>query len=218
MERTADDQGLVGLQAEAGDEPGRPQHPEGIVGERDLGIEGRPEAAGGQVGQSVVGVDDLQVGPQPEGHGVDGEVPARQVHLDGVAEDDVGLARIGSVGLGPVGGDLDRPPAFRTPTVPQRLPCSQTASAQPPRSSRSRRDGVGGEVDVGVDRRLVEAEDVAHRAADHIETVTGVVEERGQVGGGVDQGLGSRGDHRAEGSAHRATPGGSPTLGGGWRR
>ena len=63
--------------------------------------------------------------------------------------------------------------------------------------------GLGGEIDVGVDRRVVAAKDVADRPAHHIETVAGVGEERGEVGSGVDQGLCARRDHRAEGSAHR---------------
>ena len=72
------DQLRVGRQAETGDEPGRPQHPQRVVGEGDLGVERGPQPPGGQVGEAVERVDELHLG-QAQGHGVDGEVPAGEV-------------------------------------------------------------------------------------------------------------------------------------------
>ncbi len=59
------DEGVVRLESQPGDEPGGAQHPERVVGERDLGIERGAEPTAGQIGQAVVGVDDLEVGAQP---------------------------------------------------------------------------------------------------------------------------------------------------------
>ena len=126
----------VGLEREAGGEPGGAQHAQRVVAERDLGVERRAQAAGRQVAEPVEGVDQLHVG-QPQRQGVDGEVAAGQVDVDVVAEGHLGLARVGHVDLGPVGRDLvDAASPLRQPMVPKRAPWVQTSSAQP-RTSRS---------------------------------------------------------------------------------
>ena len=134
----------TGSRPKPGDEARRAQHPQRVVAERDLGRQRRAQPAGGEVGQPVEGVDELEVG-EAQRHGVDGEVAPRQVDLDGVAERHLGLARVGRVDLGPVGGDLEGPgrPCV-SPTVPKRLPWSHTASAQPftSRSTSSGRASV----------------------------------------------------------------------------
>ena len=61
---------------------------------------------GGQVGQAVVRVDELQRG-QPQRHRVDGEVAAHQVVLQVVAERHLGLAGRPVVGVRAVGRHLD---------------------------------------------------------------------------------------------------------------
>ena len=147
------DQLRVRLQVEPGDEAGRPQHPQRVVGEGDLGVERRAQPAGGQVGQPVERVDELQLG-QAEGHGVDGEVPAGQVGLDPVAEGHLGLAGVGSVGLGPVGGDLVdlAAPAAADGAEPLALGPDGVGPAGDDRLDVVG-PGVGGEVEVAARRR-----------------------------------------------------------------
>ncbi len=121
--------------------------------------------------------------------------------------DHLGLARIRPVGLGPVRRDLDglSPLADTDGSPPFAL---QPDGVGPPGHDLLRlvRHGVGGEIDVGVERGLVAAEDVAYRTTHHVQVAAGVLEARGEVGGGIDQGLYARGNHRAEGSAHRGRP------------
>ena len=199
------DQSLVGLEAEPGREPGRPQHAQGVVGKGDLRIQRRPQPPGGQVGQAAEGVDQLEVG-KTQGHGVDGEVPADEVVLDAVAEGHLGLAGVGVVGLGPVGGDLVLlvPPLAGDGAEPLAL--------GPHRIGPARHHGldlvgpgVGGEVQVGIVGHTgggVAGDDgVTHRAAHQIEGPVRPLEPLRQVGRGVDQGPESLGEHAAEGSA-----------------
>ena len=61
-----------------------------------------------QIAAAVERVDQLGLGKR-ERHGVDGEVAPREVRLDRVRVDDVRLARIGSVRLGAMCRDLERP-------------------------------------------------------------------------------------------------------------
>ena len=139
----------VGHEVVAGDEPGRPQHPQRIVAEALGGRQRRAQALGREVGGAVEGIDELQVG-QRQRHGVDREVATRQVDGHVVGEDHVGLAGVRGVGLGPVGGDLvgrvtplgaDRAEllALGPPVIGPAL--EQLLDLVGP--------GVGGEVDVG---------------------------------------------------------------------
>ena len=100
------DQRRVGRQVVAGDEAGRPQHPQRVVGEGHLGGERRAQPAGGQVGRA-----------RRTGRSAPARAGARAMALTvksrrdrsasmAVGELDVGLAGVGVVGLGPVGGDL----------------------------------------------------------------------------------------------------------------
>jgi hypothetical protein len=141
----------VGLEREARHEAGGAQHAQRVVPEGDLGVERRAQATRGQIAQPVEGVDQLHVG-QAQRQRVDGEVPPRQVQLDVVAERHLGLARVGHVDLGPVGGDLeDLPVAPAAPMVPKRAPWVHTSSAQPrTRSLDLVGPGVGGEVEVRI--------------------------------------------------------------------
>ena len=123
----------VGLEAVAGDEAGRPQHAQRVVGERLLGRQRRAQAPGGQVGRR------RRTGRSARGSAAGARAMALTVKSrrdrsasTSSANDDVGLARVGRVGLGPVGGDLeDRGRPSRTPMVPKRSPWVHTASAQP---------------------------------------------------------------------------------------
>ena len=115
----------VGVRSEAvaGDEPGGAQHAQRVVRERHLRLERRAQHSRRQIGHPAVRIDQLDVG-QPQRHGVDGEVPPGQVLGDVVGVDDVRLARILAVGLGPVGGDLEDRVAQRAPIVPKACPGS----------------------------------------------------------------------------------------------
>ena len=85
------DQLGLGHEAVAGDEPGRPHHAQRVVGEGLLRGQRGPQPPGGEVVDPVEGIDQLEV-REGQGHGVDGEVAPGQVGLDGVGEDDLGLA------------------------------------------------------------------------------------------------------------------------------
>ena len=98
----------IGLEAEASGEAGGPQHPERVVVEGDPRVERRAQAPADQVGQAAVGVQQLHAG-QLERHGVDREVPPREVDRDVVAEADLGLPGVRVVVLGPVRRDLVGP-------------------------------------------------------------------------------------------------------------
>ena len=96
----------VRVEAELGGEPGRPHHPQRVVGERVLGRPGGADAPGEEVVEALVGVDEGLLG-QADGHRPDREVAADEVVVEAVAEPDDGFARFGLVRLGSVGGDLD---------------------------------------------------------------------------------------------------------------
>ena len=143
-------------ETELGDEPGRPQHAQRVVGERLLGRGRGVERAGGQRGEPAVGVDEPPVAPylatrELDRHRVDGEVAADQVVVDRLAEGDDRVAAHAVVGVGPERRDLDgravpagadRPEG--DPRVPHRLgPALQHGEHR----GRMR---VGGEVEVGL--------------------------------------------------------------------
>ena len=144
------DQLRRGLEVELGDEPGRPEHAQRVVGEGHLGVQRRAQPVGGQVAEPVEGVDQLQLG-KPQGHGVDGEVAAGQILLDRVPEHHLGLAGVGLVGLGPVGGDLVLLAA--TQEADGAEPLALGPHRVGPAGHRPLdvvRSGVGGEVEVAV--------------------------------------------------------------------
>ncbi len=189
-----------GLEPEAGQKARRAQHPQRVVAEGDLGGERRAQAARREVGEPVVGVHQLEVG-EPQGHGVDGEVTARQVHLDGVAERHLGLARFGPVDLGAMRRDLKALPLVAEPDRPEALPLQPHRIGPPPHEALDLvGSGVGREVEILLAvTRIGPGEGVAHRSAHDVEAATGFVEATRQLGGGLDQGLETLGDHRRRG-------------------
>ena len=82
------------LELVAGDETRRPQHSQRIVGEAHLRPEWRAQHPGREVDRPTERVDELGHRParQFQRHGVDREVPPREIGLDGVGELDVRLA------------------------------------------------------------------------------------------------------------------------------
>ena len=139
-----------------------------------------------QVGDAVEGVDQLQVG-QREGHGVDGEVPAGQVGLDGVGEHHIRLAARRLVGVGAMGGDL------HAPVAPAQADRAEPLALGPHRIGPAGHDpldlvrpGIGREIQVG--RRTEPPEHgVAHDAPDQVETVPAGREQRSQLARLLDQ-------------------------------
>src|ERR1019366_7168275 len=143
---------------------------------------------------------------QPEGHGVDGKIAPGQVVLDAVTEGHLGLARVRVVGLGPVGGDLvllvpaqagDRPEPLAL--GPDGIgPATQGVhDVVRPRVSRE----VEVVAEFGGQCAAVSHDGVTHRTPHQVEGVAGRPEAVRKVGGGVDQGPESLGEHAAEGSA-----------------
>ena len=211
----------VGFEIQPGDETGGPEHSERVVGEGHLRVERSPESPGRQVDQAIEGIDELQV-RETERHGVDGEIPSRQVVLDAMAEHHVGLPGVGMVGLRPVGGDLVALAASETPDGAEPLPLGPYRVSP---SSHHRFDvvraGVSGEVEVVLVRlaglRLAGHDGIANRPTHQIERVAGLVEPLSQAGGRLDQRLESLGEHAAEGSAAgvgclRGDPGTWPSV------
>ena len=128
------------------------------------------------------GIHELQ-GGQPQGHGVDGEVPAQQVVRQGVAERHHGLAGIGIVRLGAVRGDFDLEAGLAHPDGAEGAP-DLPVVVRPllDEGDRLVRGGVGGEVQV---RGRPAQEQVAHGPA-----------HQGQFVAGVDKALPELQDHR----------------------
>ena len=194
------DERVVGYEAVAGDEPGGPQHPQRIVGERDLRRQWRPEDPGGQVGHASVGIDQLRRltgrARDAERHGVDREVAAGEVGLHLVGEGHVGLARVGRVGLGAVGGDLEHRAVLLQPDGAE-AGSLVPDGVGPPGDERGGLlgPGVGGEVDVG--REGPTEHRVAHDPAHQVEAVAGRVEALRQRAHLVeDRGAGAPGSPR----------------------
>ena len=117
--------GGIEAEAELGDEPGRPQQAEGILLKALVGVADGAEDRQVEIGLTAEGVDQL-AGAGIGRHGVDGEVAAGEIVLQGAAELDRRLAAGVGVMLRPVGGDLDEDPigfAPKTrPTVPNCCP------------------------------------------------------------------------------------------------
>src|ERR687892_132735 len=88
------------------DEPGRPEHPKRIVGEGDLRLQWRAEDLVAEIVEAPKRGDELLVG-KAERHGIDREVPTRQVGLDLLGESHVRMARILPVHLLPKGRNLE---------------------------------------------------------------------------------------------------------------
>ena len=88
------DERRVRFELVPGDETRRPQHPQRIVGEADLGPERRAQYPCREVRGSAERIDELghRRAGELERHGVDREVPPRQIGLDVVGEHDVRLA------------------------------------------------------------------------------------------------------------------------------
>ena len=195
----------VGHELVAGDEPGGPHHPKGIVGEGLLRRQRGPQSPVVQIGCAVERVDELRFG-QGERHGVDGEVAPGQVGLDTIGVPHHRLAGVGAVHLGPVGGDLEAPVA--APGADRAEPLALGPGRVGP-SGENRlgvvRPGVGGEVDVGP----VEVEpeqQVSHDPADEVETVAGRGEPLGQRPRLVQDGPKPLGDHRCGGYGSAVSP------------
>ena len=198
---------LVGDQLEAREEPRGAQHPQRVVAEGDLGVEGGGEPVLGEVRHAPERVDEPQ-GRQVQRHGVDREVAARQVHLDVVAEGDRGLARVGSVDLGAVGGDLEGPPRDAEPDGAEGAALLPDLVGDPPDEPH---DLVGARVGraVEVDRVEVDVADerVADRAAHEVEAAVRAIEDLGERRGGLEQRPQARRDtrrgHFGEGTSPR---------------
>ena len=151
-------------------EPGRPHHPQWVVGEGFLGRGGRAQPAGRQIGEPAVQVDELQR-RQPQRHGVDGEVAPHEVGGERVAEGHHRLAGRAVVHIEAIGRDLDQRVALAQPDraeVAADLPV-RVGPAPDHREGVIRR-GVGREVEVGCG---ASEKGVAHRAADEGEFVAG---------------------------------------------
>ena len=121
-------------------EPGRPDHPQGILAEPRVRVADRPEDAQGEVGPTVVRIHEPGriAGSSAPGHRVDGQVAPSQVLVDRVAElDPVRSPEVGVVVVASEGRDLERlaPVADRRP--------SRTGSRRP-RRGRPRRSAPGG--------------------------------------------------------------------------
>ena len=211
LDHCGDERG-IGFEVELRDEARRTEHPQRVVEERDLGCERGAQATRRQVDRPAEGVDQHRVG-QAQRHRVHGEVTPREVGLDVVGVDDLGLAALGPVDLGAERGDLEHRVVLAAPDRAEAL--SLEPDRIGPRSYETFDDvgpGVGGDVDVGnlaVAQRAVE-ERVAHAPADQVALVAGVgeqarellhrrrrVEQRGQAGREQGHRLHSRPHRRA---------------------
>ena len=151
----------VGLELERRGEPRRAQHPQRVVEERHLDRERRAQPAGGEVGETVERVDEVEL-RERERHRVDGEVAPREVGLDVVAEDDLGLAAVGVVHLGAERRDLE------AQAVALRADGAEAPALEPQvlgPAVEQRLDGVGTGVGREVDVVLAEARDPRSRRA-----------------------------------------------------
>ena len=98
---------LVGdLHLQLRDEPGRPQHPQRVVGEGLLGRRRGAQHAAGEVGQPAERVGERAVAGHRQRHRVHGEVAPDQVVDQRCPEGDLGIARHPVVAVGPEGRDL----------------------------------------------------------------------------------------------------------------
>ena len=168
----------IGLEPERGDEARRPQHAQGIVNERHLGLERSAKAARDEVAGAVERVDELRL-RKPERHRVDREVAPRQVGFDVVGVLDLGLAALGAVHVGSEGRDLDPGAVLLAADGPEALPLEPHAVGPVTHEPLDLvGPGVGGEVDVLVGE--VE-QGVPDAAADEVGLVAGRDEPPGQL-------------------------------------
>ena len=142
---------FIGLQGKAGYEAGCTKHPQWIVTKAHGGIQRRAQTFGGQIADSVEGVDEGHV-RQGQGHGVDGEIAPGQIRGDVLAELHIRFAGILGIRLGAMGGDLHQ-------SLSQLHADGAKALALGPHRSRTQwlddgqdlfRGGISGEVDVDV--------------------------------------------------------------------
>ena len=172
--------GRVQGEAQLGDEAHRTHHPQGVVVEGLLRSHGGAQHTGGQIGQTVEGIHQVQRG-DPHGHRVDGEVAAGEVTDQGVAEGHLGLAAGGVVGLRAVGGDLHLH-AVSHPAQGAELPAHVPDRAVAGPRAKDRlgvvRSGGGGEVQVGAGAAQHR---VPHRPAHQGQLEARVLETAAQV-------------------------------------
>ncbi len=167
-----------GLEAELRDEPRGPQHAQRVVGEGLLGRRGRVQRPPRERGEPVVRVDE-RLRRHLHRHGVDREVAAHEVALDGVAERDLGVPADPVVGVGPERGDLTRR------AVLGRSHRAELDPGVPHGVGPSRHDAlhllgprVGGEVQV---RGKAAEQRVPHASPDEVQAVAGSREAGGEL-------------------------------------
>ena len=133
-------------------EPRRAEHPQRVVGERDLGVERRVEPLGREVLHAAERIDELALG-QPDRHRVDGEVAPGQVGLQVLAERHRRLAVLLRVDLLAEGRDLEDLVALAGADRPE-LHADQVQPLGPAAQDLRRllRDGVGREVEIAPER------------------------------------------------------------------
>ncbi len=203
---------LVRGEPECGHEAEEPEHPQRIVTEGDLGIEGTPQHLTDQIGQTAVRVDHLgetvRCRRNPYRHRIDREVTAGQVGDDVVGERHHRFARVVAVHLAAERRDLVDVPVADGADRPERLPGQIEIFG--PRSHDLLdlvRSGVGGEVEV-LFRFGTTDQRIPNRAPDQIEHLAGGAEAGGELtrgGGGVEKRFETGRDHRAKGRASHRT-------------
>ena len=104
----------IDLEVERGRQADGPDHPQCVFLEAPVGIAHRPEETEGKISATAVGIDEdrLHARPGAPGDRVHGEIAAREVLLDRLAElDRVRMAVVGVRDVAPEGGDLVLRPA-----------------------------------------------------------------------------------------------------------
>ena len=168
------------LHVQLADEPGRAQHPERIVAEGHLRIQGRVQDLRRQVLHTTERIDELPVG-QPHGHRVDREVPPGQVVFDVFGERHRRLAVGGVVDLLAERGDLHLAVALERPYRPELHAHQVLPIGPPPEDPRGVRGGcVGCEVIISARGQPAEDE-VANHATHQIQLVAGGVESLAEL-------------------------------------
>ncbi len=183
-------------QPELGLEAGRAQDAQRVVVEGCLGGAGCAQHLAGEVAHTAEQVDELVTG-YGHRHGVDGEVAADEVPLEGVAIGDHRIPRGAVICLGPVGGDLE---PYSGPDQPDgaegdpRLPDPVRPAAGDVKDLFG--TGVRGEVEVGTGhagrsraagrvrgagRARTAQQGVPDGSADQIQAVAGVGEDPSEI-------------------------------------
>src|SRR5699024_3746909 len=155
-------------------------HAQRVVGEGLLRGSRGAQHAGGQVLQTAEGVHEHQV-RQAQGHRIDGEVPAGQVAVEGIAVGDLGFARLRVVHLGAVGGHFHHGVALA------RSDGAELAAHVPVRIGPSGQEafgllGPGGGGEIEVHAGMAE-ERIPYGAAHQREFVSGLGEHLAQLDG-----------------------------------